>query len=251
MARKKKSNIQPFVVKAVLIFFLAGGVMYFVGSRLVQVFKTAEFFRVRSVVIDPSLQFINKADLKGIFGRNIFSIDLKAVQAKLSRRYPQASHLRLVKRFPNQVLIVARKRLPFAYLKTEGRTITLDEEGVILSVDGSHDDTLPDIVGINTDRTRVVAGLPLGGPNLRTALQIIRLFNADKSLSEYSIKEVNASNLSKIYFHLSNSLEIFIDRDNMTHSVKVLGVLLSQNEFEIQNAKYIDLRFKEPIIGKK
>jgi hypothetical protein len=46
-------------------------------------------------------------------------------------------------------------------------------------------------------------------------------------------------------------LQIIIDQDSIAHNVKVLGVILAQKQFEINQAKYIDLRFKEPIIGKK
>jgi len=251
MAKKKKSKTQLFAIKLVLIITLAGGACFFIGSQLAQAFRAAEYFKVQSVVIDPSLQFISKTDFKSLFGKNIFSVDLKAVQRRLTRRYPQASDLKLVKRFPNQILIVARKRLPFAQLKVRGKTVTLDEEGVILSVDGQRDEKLPDVTGMKTDRVRIVAGRPLRRGNLKTALKIIKLFNADSSLSKHSIKEVNVANMSKIYFMLSGSLQIIIDRDSIAHNVKVLGVILSQKKFEIKQAKYIDLRFKEPIIGKK
>ena len=251
MARKKNLKIQSFVIKFVLIVILGGGAIYFSGNRLAQAFRSAEFFKVQSIVIDPSLQFINKDDLKDLFGKNIFSVDLNAVQGKLTRRYPQASHLKLVKRFPNKILIVAKKRLPFAQLNAKAKIVTLDEEGVILSVDDSKYDSLPDIIGMNTENLRVVAGLPLNAPSLRTALKLIKLFNEDTSLSQYAVEQVNLSNMSKVYFMLSDSLQIIIDQDNIAHNLKVLGVILSQKEIEIKQVKYIDLRFKEPIIGKK
>ena len=251
MARKKSTNTARFVIKLVLIIVVSGGTMCFIGSRLVQAFKTAEFFKVQSIVIDPSLQFISKDDLRGLFGKNIFSVELSSVQGQLSRRYPQASHLKLVKRFPNQILIVAKKRLPFAQTKVKGNTVTMDDEGVILSIDGNKAESLPGIIGISPEPTRVIAGLPLDSPHLHTALKVIKLFGEDTSLSNYSIEEVDISNMSKILFMLSNSVQVIIDRENMVHNIKVLGVILSQKEFEVKEAKYIDLRFKEPIIGKK
>ncbi|OGX33836.1 MAG: hypothetical protein A3C36_01465 [Omnitrophica WOR_2 bacterium RIFCSPHIGHO2_02_FULL_52_10] len=250
MARKKNTNTARFVIKSILIVLVAGA-MYFAGGRLVKAFKTAAFFKVQSIVIDPSLQFIRKEDLRGLFGKNIFSVDLRSVQTQLSRRYPQASQLKLVKRFPNQILIVAKKRLPVAQMKVKGNTVTLDEEGVILSVNGGQTETLPGITGISAETARVVAGLPLDAPHVHTALKVIKLFGEDAGLSDYAIAEVDISNLSKIFFMLTNRVQVIIDRDNMAHNIKVLGVILSQKDFDVKGAQYIDLRFKEPIIGKK
>ncbi|MCK5081648.1 MAG: cell division protein FtsQ, partial [Candidatus Omnitrophica bacterium] len=61
----------------------------------------------------------------------------------------------------------------------------------------------------------------------------------------------NVENLSKIQFTLSNGLVIILDRNNIDRRIKVLGVVLSQGKLDMKQVKYVDLRFKEPIIGKK
>ena len=40
-------------------------------------------------------------------------------------------------------------------------------------------------------------------------------------------------------------------RDQIVQKIRVLGVVLAQDALNLGDVKYIDLRFKEPIIGKK
>jgi hypothetical protein len=42
-----------------------------------------------------------------------------------------------------------------------------------------------------------------------------------------------------------------LDREKIAQRIKVLGVVLSQGNLDMDHVKYVDLRFKEPIIGKK
>jgi len=251
MARKKKSKTQPFIIKFILITLLVAGIGFGISRGLIYLFRNTEYFRIQSVIIDPSLQFINKRDLRNLISKNIFEIDLKGVQRRLSYKYPQASELKVMKHFPNQIAIVAKQRHPFAQIQNKEQIATLDEEGIILSVGKQADKNLPLIVGIRADNRRLVRGLPFSGTDIQIALKIANFFQANKSLSPYEIDTINVENLSKIYFTLSNDLQIILDRSNIAQRIRVLGVVLSQGKLDMKHVKYVDLRFKEPIIGKK
>ncbi len=251
MARKKKSKVQPLVVKIILTVLLVGGIIGAVGFGAVYLFRHNDYFRVRSVVIDPSLQFVDKRDLRNLLGKNIFDVDLKAVQRRLSYKYPQASNLKVAKRFPNRIAVVAKQRLPFAQIKSQEKVVVLDGKGVVLSVEEKEDKDLPSIMGAKLSGQRIVRGLPLHGADLRIALEIAQGFQSEKSLSSYTIKKINIGNLSKIYFTLSNGLNVITDREKVSQRVRILGVVLAQGQLDLKEVKYVDLRFKEPIIGKK
>ncbi|MCK5178577.1 MAG: cell division protein FtsQ/DivIB [Candidatus Omnitrophica bacterium] len=251
MARKKKSTTQPFVIKFILITLLVAGIGFGITSGLIYLFRHTEYFRIRSVIIDPSLQFINKRDLRNIVGKNIFEIDIKAIQRRLSYKYPQASELKVMKRFPNRIDVLAKQRFPFAQIRVKAHVATLDDEGVVLSTEGEADKDLPLITGIKADNRKLVRGMPFRGTDIKIALKIANLFRAEKSLSSHSIDTINVENLSKIHFTLSNDLMIILDRNNIERRIKVLGVVLSHGKLDMKQVKYVDLRFKEPIIGKK
>ncbi len=250
MAKKKKLKISLYA-KYIFIGFLVVGIGLIVVNRTQYVFSHVDYFKVRSVTIDPSLQFINKRDLRSLMGKNIFKIDLKAVQRRLSYKYPRAAKLKVVKRFPNQVSVLAKQRVPYAQLQIQDTIVVLDREAVILSFEDKKDKNLPDIVGTKLNNPKLVLGMPLKGSDIWLTLKIIKLFSANSSLDPYVIKGVNIENLSKIHFTLSNQLDVIIDRDKIAQKIRVLGIVLAQDRLDLGDVKYIDLRFKEPIIGKK
>lgn len=251
MAKKKKSKTRLSVIKFIIIGLFVAGFGYVAVNKTVDRFRHADFFKIQSVVIDSSLQFINKRDLRRLMGKNIFTVDLKTTQRRLRKKYPEASKLKIVKRFPNQISISAKQRLPFAQIQIQSRTVTLDEEGIMLFLDEKRDNKLPLIAGVNTGNSKLIRGLPLKGLHIWLALKIIKLFETNESLSSYLIEEINMKNLSKIYLTLSNNLQIIIDRDRIARKIRVLGIVLSQGQLSLKDVKYVDLRFKEPIIGKK
>lgn len=250
MAKKKKLKISS-TVKYIFIGLIVIGIGWISVNRAIYAFSHVDYFKVRSVTIDSSLQFINKRDFKSLMGKNIFTVDLKAVQRKLNYRYPQAARLKVIKRFPNQISVLAKQRIPYAQLQIQDKIVVLDKEAVILSLEEKKDKNLPDIVGTKLNNPRLVLGMPLKSADIWLTLKIIKLFKANSSLDAYLIKGVNIENLSKISFTLSNRLDVIIDRDKIAQKIRVLGIVLAQDRLDLGDVKYIDLRFKEPIIGKK
>lgn len=251
MARKKKSKIQSFIIKFILISLIVAAASFAVGNGALYVFRHNDYFRIRSVIIDPSLQFINKRDLRSLIGKNIFAIDLKAAQRRLSYKYPQASDLKIAKHFPDQIAIVAKQRIPFAQIQIKDKMVILDGQGIILSLQEKGEKNLFLIIGSKLTDQKLIRGLPFKGIDVRIALRIAKNFQANKSLSSYAIEKINIENLSKIQFMLSNDLDIIIDRSDIAQDIRILGVVLTQDKIGLKQIKYIDLRFKEPIIGKK
>ena len=186
MARRKKLKIPPYA-KIIFICVLIIGFGFIAVNRTQYLFSHVDYFKVRSVTIDPSLQFINKRDLRSLMGKNIFTIDLKVVQRKLSFKYPQASQLKVIKRFPNQISVLAKQRVPFVQLQIQNQTVVLDREAVILSLEEKKDDNLPNIVGAKINNPKLVLGAPLRGSDIWLTLKIIKLFNANSGLASYSI----------------------------------------------------------------
>jgi cell division septal protein FtsQ len=136
-------------------------------------------------------------------------------------------------------------------MSVQNKNAILDKEGVILSLEREKDKTLPEIIGARLNDPQLVPGLPLRGSDIWLTLKIIDLFEANSSLDPYSIKNVNIENMSKIIISLSNQLDVIIDKERVDQRIKVLGIVLAQDRLDLKDVKYIDLRFKEPIIGKK
>jgi len=253
MARKKKAKKLPPVVKPLGLGFLAIVIIFLIGMGIVTFAKNSSYFKVRTIFIDPALHFIDKRDVSGLKGKCIFEIDLEKTQKTLQFKYPQVSQLKVVKRFPDQILVVAKKRLPYVRTILQNRTLTLDDEGVVLS-HGKRpkpESNLPLILGLASRRQNFSLGYPLKGKDIDVALKILKTFDTNRSLSGWRVSKINVGTLSKIQIFLSNGLSVIIDQDKIEHRIKVLAVFLSQGQLDIKDTRYIDLRFKEPVIGKK
>ena len=235
-----------FIVSVFIIF-----VLFAIGKWAFFVFKQSGYFAVKDIWYESTLKSIESTELSNLKGKNLFDIDLQKIQSQLQRRYPQYRQLMVLKRFPDQILVVAKKRSPLAQAKIKGRQVALDGNGIVLSTSGDFEDNLPLITGIHTIKGNVQAGAVLESEDLRLALNIIKMFKAEKSLSSYRISKIDIANLSEIYFYILDNLRIVIDQEDVGHQLQLLGLVLSQAKIDTNKVRYVDLRFKEPILGKR
>lgn len=251
MAKKKQNKISPSLLKMagiILLALLLGfGLYWGVSYGLLE----SSCFQVKSVQIDPSLVVIDQSDFDRLKGQNIFKIDLRQIQEKLGRRYPQVARLRVTRQFPDQITVVAVPRQPVAQLKDDSSILTIDEHGVVLSTSTPRDEKFPYIEGLALKGKRVILGQPLGGDDVKAALALISAFQANRVLESYFIQSVNVANTSKIEFVVSNGLKVYVDHDQLPRKMRLLGFVLTRADLDFNDVNYLDLRFKEPVIGKK
>ena len=231
-----------------IVFF---GFMAFLILRLVWMsLKESDYFKVTDIWYEASLKSIESSELAGLKGRNLLTLDLKKIERQLQQRYPQYRQLAVLRRFPNQILVVAKRRAFFAQANINNRLMIIDEKGTMVGTDKDSDDALPYISGISAVKGRLQIGVAVEGYQLQVALGIIRVFQSDKNLSSYRIAKMDISNLSEINIYLDNGLKVIADQENYPEKIRMLGFLLSKLSPQ-EEMKYVDLRFKEPILGKK
>lgn len=252
MAKRKKISIPPLFIKFVFLAAICGGLIYMAVFQTTHFFKQSDYFKIKMIAIDPSLQFISQNDLAGLRGQNIFTVDLKRVQQKMLLKYPQVSYLKIVKQFPNQILVGARKRDPFVQMRAHNKILTLDDQGIVLSASRQSSHQFPLIVGADSNAQNLrFVGSVVRDEGVRAAINIIKSFRQNSALKGYAILEIEASNLSKIQVKLSNKIKIFLDQDKINERILILGIIFTQGQINIKDIDYVDLRFKEPVIGKK
>ncbi len=250
MAKRKKVQLSPSAAKGLIICIVVPVLTFFIFSKFMHIIMQSDYFKVQSIVIeDPNLQFIDQQDLTRLRGRSIFTVNLKDIQKKLNMKYPQVAGLRIVRNFPNQIMIVARKRIPYTQVRLGNRIVMLDLRGVVVATTNKPDNNLPLILGVKTNGQRIFLGQPFLGQDVQAALKVLKIFQINKGLSAYRIARIDVSNLSNIEFYLTNNLKIIFDWDKIEEKINTLSLMLSQGQLKLNEITYIDLRFKEPIIG--
>lgn len=257
MARKRNSKASPLAAKVFLILILIIGLGLLLYKAYAVFIQDADYFKVRTIMVSPSLQFLDRQSLERVLkdcdrlkGRSIFLIPLKDVQTRLSDKYPQIPGLKIVRRLPDQIELMARKRYPLAQITVQSRVITLDDQGLVLSVNNPLDRNLPLIAGLSYNRQNLGLGASLRNYQFQAAYIIIQSFKKEASLAKLKLVQVDVSNPSAINLGLSNNLKVILDTEKNDQRLKILGMLLSQGKLNLNQVKYIDLRFNEPIIGK-
>lgn len=255
MKRKSKGPsfnfafLSRFVVGVLVVFLLV------VAGRMVwDHFKGSDLFKIKTIVVsDPSMQFIKASRLVNLKGKNIFALDLKPLTEKLQAQYPEIAEIKLLKRFPDQIAVATKRRVAFAQVRMRNKDITIDGQGVMLSVGlaAFPSQELPLIVGVDFQKTWPAPGRQLQGQELKTALTLIKAFRSNKYLSVYKILKIDVTNLSQIEFYMTDTLKVIVDQNNLFDKIQMLSLMLSQAKLKLDEINYIDLRFKEPIIGKK
>lgn len=254
MPKRKKRIFPSWIIKSfiiVVIIVTSLAACLFLFDQVVRYFNESEKFSVRTIVIDPALQFIQRRDLVRLQGKNIFQVDLQEVEQSLLMKYPQISELRVEKKFPNQIHLLAKKRKQLAQFEHNNKYLVLDDEGVVLSESDSKDKDLPSIGGAKIKTDPITPGVKLNNVEIVAGLKIIKSFNENTTLSSYKILNMDVDQLSRIFLHLDRDIKAIIDDQRINYKIKVLGIVLTQGNLNLKEVNYIDLRFKEPIIGKK
>ena len=253
MSRRKKPSIpiSPTAAKTFFVILLSLTLGIFLCQRIFDYLTASEYFSIKTILIDPSLSFIDDRALANLKGKNIFMVDLREVHRHLAGRYPQVEDLRVVRQFPNQIHLQAKARYPFAQIQAGNKVLTLDEKGIVLSSSSLKNEKLPFIIVAHNSYGDYALGGALTGEDHAVGLDIIKSFKFTHALSSYNIEQIDIESLSKINVYLSNKLYVIFDANRIDEKVKILGLILAQGKVDPKEAKYVDLRFKEPIVGKK
>lgn len=251
MARKNQKKTPPFRNTVVVTyFFIAVFVLFtlfFVSRQVKDFFCTAALFRIQEVVIPSDLQFIDAQSLNRLVGQNIFRADLVSLQHRLRAQYPEIDQLKVSRRFPDRIVLSAKKREAFACLAAGKQDVVLDKEGYVISVNRAAGSRLPIIRGVPAEQS-FTFGRPLSDSSLQAALRILDAFQQNESLRNQELSHIDVSNISKINLFFSNNLNVVLDQDKVTEKFAQLALLFAQESLDFAKIDYIDLRFKEPVI---
>ena len=248
MAKKSNINIPGIAVIRTIVFLFIALVVFSAYAKTVDFLTTSPLFAVKDVLVDASIRFIDARDLRGLKGHNIFKVDVRKVHSRLSAQYPQIAQLRVIRQFPDKIKVLAKKRDVAAQVRRRNKFLLVDTAGVALYNADTQQPSLPVVNGIVL-RPRVVLGAPVVSRSLRAVVAILNEFKGHPRTALLKITAVDAANPSKIEFILDGGLRVILDQDHFPLKVQKFEVLLAQRNVEWARARYVDLRFAEPIIA--
>jgi len=256
MAKRKPSlSLNPDILRKVgLICILVLGIALAVmalAAFLRGVFASP-LFTVRGIAVADNIQPLELPELEKLKGRNLFAADLSKLEAKVRAKYPQLADVRVMRRFPDQIGVTAVRREPFAKVLIDGRSSVIDRYGYMIGAPIEGQESLAVIKGLK--RQKVSAGTAVQDERVKLGVMIVTLFYQDRRLSSAGLEAVNVDDLTRIICDLGveeAKFQVFIDKDNIAARLRTLSEVLSRGGLDLQQIKYMDLRFGEPILGQK
>ena len=256
--RKRKSNFPVKPLSFTLIIILAS---CFVLDYIWRILTSADYFRVKDIVSRGALS----VDLSYLKGKNIFCLNLPREAASIARVCPDCSRVRLARVIPNRIYVELIRRKPVAFLKLY-RFFAVDEDGVIFHSSMQPDASgLPVILGLETKIFGPKPGNRYANKELSVALLILKEAGRNRLLRDYKIQKVDVAGIDNITVQIplprrqsiytdwnapgeNEFLEIKIGQGNIRDKIAIMAGLIKQEKQNLNNIKYIDLRFKEPVI---
>jgi cell division septal protein FtsQ len=227
-------------------------------SYIWRVFRLLGYFQIKEIIARGA----DATEFNYLKGKNIFSVDLNYESGYILDSYPDCGKIKLVRVLPDEIFIDFIKRKPLALVKLY-RYFAIDDEGVLFYA--KEDLDLPIITGLETKIFGPKPGRRYNIKELALVLSIIKEVNKDKVLKHYKIRKIDVANPVNTSIFISHpqimtdysrpqkiifqeAVEVKIGQEEIKDKIAILAGLINQEKSELVNIKYIDLRFKEPVI---
>ncbi|MEG6616433.1 FtsQ-type POTRA domain-containing protein [Peptococcaceae bacterium 1198_IL3148] len=178
-----------------------------------------------------------------VLGTNIFKLDLKTGQEKISL-LPAVKEVELTRKFPSTIIISITERQPVAFLPLNKSFIEIDNEGIYLRQGEINKKDIPIITGFTIDEVK--PGQKVSDEKVDIALMVIDQL-PEKLVSQLS--EIHIDQHNKIIIYTINGIQ---GRLGLPTEIAQKGDMFVQVLNQLDNGHmidYIDITsFKTPVV---
>ncbi len=228
-------------------------VFLFLAVQAISVFlHRAKTFAIDYISISEGLGTVSVPELDKIKGCNIFTVDLAKIEEKIRLKYPRVGDIKVVRRFPDEIVVSGFRREPVAVASVGGRTGVVSRDGVFIGAPSEETAGLPVIKGLKASRMTV--GAPVGDVQLGFAYSVIDVIRKDQGLALIGFRSLDIHDPEKVVCTFGEGkgiFEVFLDQDHAQAELVTFSGMVGRMNLDLSAIKYIDLRFKQPVIGQK
>lgn len=220
---------------------------------------TSHYFRIRELRVEGLNDQRYLASIRDdVVGSNIFRVDAADLASRIKRRFPNFYSVSVSRILPSQLLIVARERLPVAWVKGDPSYL-LDANGVIVGVSHGPAPSLPLLTGVAGPAGSLKTGSPYPSRGLHKPLLLAKIIKMHSSRIRHSIsgapvevESINAADPNELSFDLApDHIEVKVGDRNFDSRIALLPAILKTISEDRGRIKYIDLRPREPVVATK
>ncbi len=236
--------------KVVLIPLLFAGIPagLFLGGRCF--FLGSEVFAIGEMAVGGSggCSFVDvEGRLRSLYeGRNIFMVDLRQARMLIEKDYPQFKEVEVRRVLPDRLEVDITGREAAAVIDAAGGVV-IDGEGIVLAV-GEGEKGLVKIKGISFFLKIPAVGENLGNRHLNRALALLGVLGEKMGQCKKDIEYIDVSDRRNIVLGVSGAT-VKMGKDDLSGKIDQLKEMAEDPDVDMRDIKYIDLRFREPVIS--
>ncbi|MFH1878881.1 MAG: cell division protein FtsQ/DivIB [Candidatus Omnitrophota bacterium] len=223
------------------IFF---GIRYF--------FLNSRFFSIKEIVVNKDQGYIFREGdtrLRNLYiGRNIFSIDLRQVQILIKNDFPQLKKIEARRVLPDILEIDIISREPVAVIDAGGG-IVIDNEGIVLTV-GEQTKDLVRIRGLSFFLNMPSRGQKIDNTALGKALVLFEAIRKKMPKILKDVEYIDISDKNNMIVRVNN-MNVKMGTEDFFKKITGFRQIMNDPNININDIKYIDMRFDEPVISFK
>ncbi len=241
MASKRATTLSVSFVSGVALFLAASSAVH--SAVLAPVFRVEEieaFFPADSKVAPRRYRLLPPT--------SIFLLDLGTVAQALQRRHPTIEVEEVRRILPNRLRAFLSPRRPAAQLKTESGYYLVSDGGVILA--SGRSSAWPHLVLLWTPGIRgpYRVGQTLKDRSFFRGMEVLAMLRAKGTLTGRQVNSLQVKG-SGIFLLVDHGLEIRLEDRTTDAALDRLAQILLRPHPMLEGARYIDLRFTDPVIG--
>lgn len=180
---------------------------------------------------------------------SIFRVDLRALAQVFLQRYPTAEVERVERILPNRVVATLHPHPIVAQLQSGGLYVPVSEEGRVVGAGRRTAQPGLPVLLLAQARGPFRVGDDLQTAGFWKASELLASLHRDKGIAGRSVSKVQVS-AEEISVQLARGPELKFSVNGLSEGWRALWELLAQRHSVLDEAKYIDLRFEDPVIKK-
>ena len=179
---------------------------------------------------------------------SIFKLNLGAVREALQKKQPTVEIQEVTRRFPNHLMAFARLRRMLAQIHVERSYYPVSEDGVVTAAGQNSPHAGLPILFLDGLHGALRIGHPIKHPSFWKAAQLLDVLQRQGGIAGHRASSIQARG-EDITLFLDSGLEIRFSRQHLESSWQQLLELIIQKPKILEKARYIDLRFEDPIVA--
>lgn len=254
---RKPSGLKYHQKKKILKIIFLG-----LALLLVLFFTIINFLTIKKIIIEPDLiSCAGKKQLLGqlnLQGKNIFLVNLRAIEAKLKGPFPCIAEIRFERFFPDQIKVIISERKPAAIIITTveaSSSARLNDENFVVNIASASGSFVTDKEGFIFSNNIGGLNLPTIGfdGELKVGVQmekkdLLATLTVLSKLREMSLNPLSSRILDGRLYISADPKIVFSLRKDYEKQLVSLQLILHKAKIETKKVTIIDLGFDKPVI---